>query len=144
MLSIKNLNCIMLVDDDIIYNLLHKKLINKAGYQNHIEVALNGKMALDYLCDSSKYADDKDHQTPELILLDINMPVMDGWEFLDAFSKLDKNITRNINIVMVTSSQNPDDLSKAKKIEILNDFASKPLTIHKINHISETCSIKVD
>ena len=135
---------LLLVEDDVVYNFLHIKLINATGYKNHIEVALNGKMALDYLSDSSKHPDNKNHPLPELILLDINMPVIDGWEFLDAFSKLDKNITRNINIVMVTSSQNPDDLSKAKKIEILNDFTSKPLTINKINHILETCSIKVD
>ncbi len=143
MISIKNLDCILLVDDDVIYNFLHKKLIGNTGYQNHIEVALNGKMALEYLSDSSN-RDDKDHPVPGLILLDINMPVMDGWEFLEAFNKLDKNVTKDINIVMVTSSMDPDDVTKAKQIEIIKDFTSKALTIKKVDHILKTCLIKVE
>ena len=143
MISIKNLDCILLVDDDGIYNFLHKKLINTAGYENHIEIALNGKTALDYLNECYKNDHDENHPLPGLILLDINMPVMNGWEFIDAFNELDKDFTRDITIVMVSSSMDPDDVTKAQKIKILREFTSKPLTIKKIDHIFKTCLIRV-
>ncbi len=142
MVSLKNLDCILLVDDDVICNFLHEKVLNTAGYENHIEIALNGKIALDYLNDSYKNPKDKNHPLPKLILLDINMPVMDCWEFLDAFNTLDKKITKDINIVMLTSSIDPNDITKAKKIEILKDFTSKALTIKKMDHIFKSCSIR--
>lgn len=141
MISIKNLDCILLVDDDSIYNLLHKKLINSTGYKNHIEIALNGQIALDYLNDSFKNPHDTKHPLPRLILLDINMPLMNGWEFIEAFNKLDKNLTRDITIVMVTSSADHYDSNMAQEITAIRDYISKPLTTNKLEYIIKTCLV---
>jgi CheY-like chemotaxis protein len=76
--SPKNLDCSLLIDDDVIYNFLHKTLINNPAYKNHIETALNGQISLDSLSDLCQHPKDKDHPLAGLILLDINMPIMDG------------------------------------------------------------------
>lgn len=135
MVSLKNLDCILLVDDDALYNFLHEKLIKKTGYKNHIVVALNGQSALEYLRDSNQHSKDTDHPLPKLILLDINMPLMDGWEFLEAYNNLDENLTKDITIVMLTSSTDPNDKIKANNYKSIKDFASKPLTTEKMEAI---------
>lgn len=132
----KKLNSVLLIDDDMATNFISKMLIKKAGITDHIETTLNGREALDYLTNSGKYEkSDGIFPQPMLILLDINMPVMDGWEFAEEFSKLDENQKGKIIIVMLTSSLNPDDKEKATNLPVIAGFQNKALTMERLTDI---------
>ncbi len=133
----KKLNCILLVDDDHFTNLMHSDLIREAGVDVHIQVALNGKDALDFLTHRGAY-ENSTAPCPGIILLDINMPVMDGWEFLDAFEKLDVSIKKDILLLMMlTTSLNPDDKKRALSISAINDYCGKPLSMETLKDAIE-------
>ena len=125
----KKLDCILLVDDDFATNFINKKILQKANVTNHIQVTLNGKEAIDYICKQGKFeSDTNEFPQPELILLDINMPVMDGWEFIEAFQKLSLENKENIAIVMLSSSFNPADKTRAESIDEISAFKQKPMS----------------
>ncbi|WP_281227718.1 response regulator [Flavobacterium aquiphilum] len=135
----KKLNSVLLIDDDMATNFISKMIIKKAGITDHIETVLNGKQALDYLTNSGQYQkEDNIFPQPMLILLDINMPVMDGWEFAEAFEKLDENQKGHIIIVMLTSSLNPDDREKASNFKAISGFQNKALTLEGLTSIMNT------
>ncbi len=129
------LDCILLVDDDEVNNYLNKLLIKKSGIDVHVEVALNGLMALEYLTSSGQYKENKTYPRPGIIFLDINMPRMNGWEFLDAYKKLDDAQKGGIVIAMLTSSNNADDMSIAKEEYGLPAYIYKPLTLEKFEEL---------
>ncbi|HTF82674.1 MAG TPA: response regulator [Cytophagales bacterium] len=119
----KMVNCTLLIDDDDINNFLNKRLINKLKISHDVKVVLNGAEALkfiDELCTEGK-------ECPELILLDINMPVMNGFEFLKAYDKLEFANKPNVKVVMLTTSSNPYDLEKLHEYKV-SGFINKPLT----------------
>ena len=127
----KKLNCILLIDDDDAINFIHEWVINKVDCAEKIEKVENGVEALEYL-ESVK---DGKHPQPDLIFLDINMPRMNGWEFLEEYHKLDEDKKGKIILVMLTSSLNPADLAKSKTITEVRAFKSKPLTIESLQDI---------
>lgn len=114
---------ILLVDDDSIFNFLNSKMLEKTGLVNEVHTALNGKQAIDLL--NSYYM--KASSLPDVILLDLNMPVMDGFEFLEAFKRINTPHKEKVNIVIVTSSQDPNDLARAKKMGI-TQYLTKPVS----------------
>lgn len=118
---------ILLVDDEESTIFINKRLLIKANITENILVARNGKEALDTILDPNI-------KKPELVFLDINMPVMDGWEFLEEYeSTISSEIKSQINIViMVTTSLNPEDEKKAKKYSIVKSFLRKPLTMESL------------
>lgn len=118
----------MLVDDNEDDNFFHERAIKKVSPTNIVITKNSGNDALEYL---------KSKQDPrsELIFLDINMPRMNGWEFLDNYNRLDKELQCQAIIVMLTTSDNSDDLEKSKKRSIVSDYITKPLTEEKIQDI---------
>ena len=119
----------MLIDDDEPTNFLSSMIIEEANCTEHIQIEDSGERAINYLVNSAKFAySNKDYPWPDLVFLDINMPAMNGWEFLAKYNKLDKKHHRKIKIIMLTTSLDPDDEIKAKKITGVTDFKHKPLT----------------
>jgi CheY-like chemotaxis protein len=129
----KKLNSILLVDDDSSTNFLHELILKNAGCTEHFHFTLNGQEALDYL--NQQYESGK--TLPEIIFLDINMPVMNGWEFLEAFTMLSEEIKRYTRIVMLTTSMNPDDEERAATIPNVKAFRNKPISESLIHEIVE-------
>lgn len=124
---------ILLVDDDEINNFISIKLIKKALANAEISACLNGKIAIDELTELQKTDPDK---LPDFILLDINMPIMNGWEFLDEYKRL--NIDSNkTQIFIISSSVFSNDISKARSYPLVKNFISKPLSVEKIREMLE-------
>jgi CheY-like chemotaxis protein len=122
----------MLIDDDEPTNFLNNMFMEEANCSEHIKIVSNGFEAIKYL-NSAKPMADSNMPFPDLIFLDINMPAMDGWEFLDRYKEI-KTVARPV-IVMLTTSLNPDDILKAYTIPEVSGFENKPLTTEKINVI---------
>ena len=129
----QKLNCVLLIDDDEPTNFLNNMFIEEANCSEHIKVACGGHAALTYLNSADPTANSGNEPFPDLIFLDINMPAMDGWEFLDKYKEI-KTRTKPI-IVMLTTSINPDDVLKAYTVPEVSGFENKPLTIEKVNSI---------
>jgi CheY-like chemotaxis protein len=134
----KKLKCVLLVDDDESDNFFHKRVLEKSGITDSIEIMINGQEALDFLTTKGRCGQtDSFYCQPELIFLDINMPVMNAWDFLEEYSKLEECQKGKIVIIMLTTSLNPSDKLKAEKILGSSCFQSKPLTVGMINEIMQ-------
>ena len=127
----KKLRTILLVDDDAATNFLHRMIIEEYGFTENIDEAFDGQEAIDYL---STLVDGK-YRCPEMILLDINMPRMDGWEFLQAYSELPDGCKGGAVIAMLTTSLNPDDREKAQDFNCVQCYENKPLSAEKLDAI---------
>lgn len=135
----KKLNCILLIDDNQHTNFFNKRLINKMDLAHEVYAVENGRQGLDFLTNQGMYAaNGTTYPQPALILLDINMPVMDGWEFLEAYHGLPVAQKGEILIVMLTTSPNPDDRQKAASIPEVNEFRQKPLSAEMLVDIFNT------
>jgi len=134
----KKLNCVWLVDDDKHDNFFHKIVLEDADISDHIKILINGKEALDFLTVKRKSGQsDSPCARPELIFLDLNMPVMDGWEFLKNYQKFEDVQQGKIVIIILTTSTNPADKKKAEKMIESGCFYHKPLTLKMINEIMQ-------
>src|SRR5687768_15477579 len=121
----KKLNCIMLIDDNHDDNFFHEREIKKGNSTNIVITKNSGKAALEYLRSR------KDPHS-DLIFLDINMPGMNGWEFLKEYNCLDKDLQGRAVIIMLTTSDNDDDVEKANSWSFISDYITKPLTKEKM------------
>lgn len=121
---------VLLVDDDNIFNFLSTKTLQQMGVANEIHTALNGREALDLL--NNYYTGS--YSTPDVILLDLNMPVLDGFGFLEAFQRLNMPNKDRITVIIVTSSNDPRDVAKAKQMGITH-YLTKPLSEEKLKAV---------
>jgi CheY-like chemotaxis protein len=132
----RKLRCVLLVDDNESDNFLHKRVIEKSGITNHIAVVYNGKEAIEFLTSKSGFGEaEGSYCQPELIFLDINMPVMNAWEFLEAYDKLQEEQKGKIIVIMLTTSFNPNDKIKAETILGQSRFQYKPLSQEMIQDV---------
>ncbi|AYL95165.1 response regulator [Mucilaginibacter celer] len=127
MKTYKNLDAFLLVDDDLPTNFIHTRVIKNTSIAAKVEVATNVQDALDFLTYAGKFANTQNTARPGLIFLDINMPGLSGWDFLDAYEKLDAKFKAQAVVIMVTTSLNPGDREKALKNKEVVEFLNKPL-----------------
>ncbi len=124
---------ILCVDDDPIALLLSKLVITKSGFANDIVTLANGQEAVVYLQNELQKTGGKGPKL--LILLDLNMPVMDGWEFLQQFTEKLREAYADTRIILLSSSVDPNDIRKAKDFSMVLDFFPKPLTKEMLESI---------
>ena len=135
----QKLNCILVIDDDEPTNFFTRIILEEADCCNHIKTVQSGQEALDYLAQSEKPgADPNLYPSPDLIFLDINMPAMNGWEFLDEYRNLSIAPQHKIIMVMLTTSLFPEDKAKAGRSPEISGFENKPLTLDKLERILKT------
>ncbi|CAM3886675.1 response regulator [Mucilaginibacter galii] len=123
---------ILLVDDDEINNFISIKLIKKALIYTEITACLDGSYAINELLDIQER---NPEDLPDYILLDINMPIMNGWEFLDEYKRLGIDPLGKSKIFIISSSVFSNDINKAKSYDLVKDFISKPLNVDKIKEL---------
>lgn len=133
-------NKILFVDDDPITLMLCKKVIERAEFSKEIVTANNGEDAIKYFDNlKSKINSDDTLTLPELMFLDLNMPVMGGWEFLDIFSKENYHMVfPNLKVIVLSSTIDPKDIEKSKSYSMVIDFLSKPITKEILKSIMKT------
>lgn len=129
---------ILCVDDDAITLMLCKKVIAKAEFASQIETSNNGEEALQYFENLKREKEANNIVSePQLIFLDLNMPIMNGWEFLDIFSKSDYyTIFPEVKVIVLSSTIDPRDIEKAKQYPMVLNFLSKPITIEMLKSIT--------
>lgn len=130
------LNCILLIDDDEPTNFLNKLTLEQTGCTRTIHVAQSGQEALDYLLNINGDAMPT-NQRPDLIFLDVNMPAMDGWEFLERYRSLPPERKADIVLIMLTTSLNPDDELRTRTIPEVSGFENKPLSQQRVEKLLE-------
>jgi len=123
----KKFKSVMLIDDNEIDNLINQKMLEAANIADTILMHTGAKGALEFLRNMEKLAS-SGVGLPEVIFLDIDMPLMDGFQFLDEFDKMSEYIKNSVSIIMLTSSINPQDLGKARKSSYIKKYINKPLT----------------
>jgi CheY-like chemotaxis protein len=122
-----------IIDDDKIYVNLVKKIIEIKKLSKNLLIFKNGMEALDHFKLILENATEE--KLPDIIFLDINMPIMGGWEFLNEFIKIKNNFEKKITLYVVSSSIDPRDLERAKSFNLVTDYLIKPIELKKFEKI---------
>lgn len=124
---------IMLVDDNEIDNLINQKMIEASEITEHIYTHTGARSAIEFLRNIEKLdAASTNNVLPEIIFLDIDMPLMDGFQFLDEFGNLSEKTKEKCSIIMLTSSISPADVNRSKKYDYVRKYINKPLTLENL------------
>ena len=125
----KKIDIACIIDDDPIFIFGTKKIMQIANFCKSFMIFHNGKQAYDKL----KIIIENGSQLPDLILLDLNMPIWDGWQFLDEFVKIPNE--KSITIYIITSSVDPADVIRAKSYDMVSNYIVKPITMVELKQI---------
>jgi CheY-like chemotaxis protein len=131
----KKYRTVMLIDDNEIDNLINQKMIEAAAITENIYTHTGAKSAIEFLKNMERL-EVADKVLPDVIFLDIDMPLMDGFQFLDEFEKLNAATKKKCKIVMLTSSINPQDFNRSKKYLNVKLYLNKPLTHESLLSLS--------
>jgi len=126
-------NSVLLVDDDPLTNRINKEFLEAANFAPHVQICENGKEAIDHL---NLAVSDKKIPLPDVIFLDINMPTMNGWEFLKEFRSLAPKLNKPI-LIFIQSSLQQEDLTQLHEYHEITGHIAKPLNLSVIKHIKE-------
>jgi CheY-like chemotaxis protein len=137
MKAISGLNRILLVDDDDATNFIHATMIKRACQDVEIQVVNNGRDALDYLTCRGKFSSLLAYPNPDIIILDLNMPGMDGWDFMEEYNQLPGNQQGKVLRAMLTTRLNEVDVRRSRSLNM--GFLNKPLTIESLEDIICRC-----
>lgn len=121
---------VLLVEDDPITIMVCDRIIKMTSFADNVKSCENGKIAIDYL---SNLTDGK--PSPTIIFLDINMPVMNGWDFLEEFDAIKSRFNPLPRIYLLSSTVDPEDYKKARNFTLVEDFISKPLSKEALQKI---------
>lgn len=129
---------VMCIDDDQITLMLFEMIIKKSSFANEIVTAINGKEGLNWFSNYFKNKKSGALETPpQIIFLDLNMPIMNGWDFLEDYLMKYADRLSSTKIVILSSTVNPEDFSRANRYEIVIDFINKPLTIEELEELTK-------
>lgn len=134
-MAAKRYRAVMLIDDNEIDNLINQKMIEAANLAEHIYIHTTAKGALEFLKNTEKLPLDN-QVLPDIVFLDIDMPLMDGFQFLDLFNQLKEETKKKCKIVILTSSINPQDISKSKNYGFVKKYLNKPLTQQSLSGLT--------
>lgn len=126
---------VLCVDDDTISLTISQLLLKRTGFAMEVDTAIDGSEALEYFEELFSRNEDTVTNAPELILLDINMPVMNGWEFLQEYTPRFLEKLPNTKIVILSSTIDPEDFALAKQYPVVVQFISKPLSIENLEEL---------
>ncbi|WP_103069670.1 response regulator [Aquimarina sediminis] len=130
---IKGNHILCLIDDDNIHQFIIRKIIKKLSPNQKLLTFSNGEEGINFI----KSTIGKIEKLPDLILLDINMPIMDGWGFLEEFITITPEIKKDIIIYILSSSDNPTDAEKAKEYELVSGYIIKPINEDQLEFLLE-------
>lgn len=125
-------NLVLLVDDNDTDNFINKRIIELANFSNSVIVKNSGKEALEYLQSEENNPDN----LPDLIFLDINMPIVDGFVFLIEFEQLSETVKKKCKVCVLSSSDNSRDIERITSNEFVINFITKPLSVENLNSLS--------
>jgi len=126
---------VLCVDDDTISLTISQLLLKKTGFAQAVDTVIDGSEALEYFEHLFSTEPNPAEAAPELILLDINMPVMNGWEFLQEYNPRFRDKLLNTHIVILSSTIDPEDFALAKQYPVVTQFISKPLSIENLEEL---------
>lgn len=121
---------VLLVEDDPITIMVCDRIIKMTSFADKVKSCENGKIAIDYLSGLAE-----NNSIPKIIFLDINMPVMNGWDFLEEFERIRSRFNLLPRIYLLSSTVDPEDYNKAKSFTLVADFISKPLSKEALQKI---------